>query len=51
MQVVDLAQTRLRELNARLHRVAPDSNETLWRIENPGGQHAIATPGSFLRLN
>jgi glutamate synthase domain-containing protein 3 len=42
MQVVDLARIPLRALNDRLHKVAANSNETLWRIENPGGQHAIA---------
>jgi methylamine---glutamate N-methyltransferase subunit B len=39
VEVVDLAQTPLRELNARLH--APDG-PLRWRIENPGGRHAIA---------
>lgn len=42
MPVVDLAETSRRELNARLHALAPETNETLWRIENPEGQHALA---------
>jgi len=43
---VDLAETPLRELNARLHALAPDTppgaEERRWRILNPRGQHAIA---------
>jgi methylamine---glutamate N-methyltransferase subunit B len=42
MPTVDLEQTSLRELNAALHRLAPDTNETHWRILNPRGRHAIA---------
>ena len=42
MRTVDLAGTPLRELNAALHRLAPDTNETAWRILNPRGGHAIA---------
>jgi len=42
MPVVDLVATPLRELNAALHGVRPDSNETAWRILNPLGKHAIA---------
>jgi methylamine---glutamate N-methyltransferase subunit B len=38
----DLAQSSVRELNTGLHRLAPDSNETHWRVLNPRGQHAIA---------
>jgi methylamine---glutamate N-methyltransferase subunit B len=38
---VDLAVTPLRELNAALHRVPPDSRER-WRILNPRGAHAVA---------
>jgi glutamate synthase domain-containing protein 3 len=37
-----LAPSPLRELNAALHRLAPDTNETHWRLLNPRGQHAIA---------
>lgn len=42
MPTVDLAQSSLRELNAALHRIVADSNETAWRLLNPRGQHAIA---------
>jgi methylamine---glutamate N-methyltransferase subunit B len=38
---VDLATTPLRELNAALHRVAPDSHGR-WRLLNPRGAHAVA---------
>jgi methylamine---glutamate N-methyltransferase subunit B len=43
VEVVDLAQTPLRELNARLHAAAdePDAPRR-WRVSNPGGRHAIA---------
>lgn len=42
MPVVDLANTTKRELNAQLHALGPATNETLWRVENPEGQHALA---------
>jgi glutamate synthase domain-containing protein 3 len=42
MPTVDLAQTPVRELNAALHRLAPETNETHWRVLNPRGRHAIA---------
>jgi methylamine---glutamate N-methyltransferase subunit B len=42
MSVVDLAATSLRELNAALHALPPDSNDTQWTIRNPRGQHSIA---------
>ncbi len=42
MQVVDLAETGRRELNQRLHALPPTTNETLWRVLNPNGQHALA---------
>jgi methylamine---glutamate N-methyltransferase subunit B len=42
MPVIDLAATTKRELNAQLHALGPDTNETLWRVENPQGQHALA---------
>src|SRR6516165_5407706 len=42
MLTVDLARASVRELNAALHRLGPDSNETQWRVLNPRGQHAIA---------
>jgi glutamate synthase domain-containing protein 3 len=41
MPTVDLARTPLRELNAALHRLAPDTNETHWHVLNPRGAHAI----------
>lgn len=39
---VDLATGSKRELNEQLHALGPNANETLWRIENPDGQHALA---------
>jgi glutamate synthase domain-containing protein 3 len=42
MRTVDLAQTPLRELNAALHRLQAETNETRWRVLNPRGQHAVA---------
>jgi glutamate synthase domain-containing protein 3 len=42
MPTIDLAVTPLRELNAALHALAPDTNETHWRVLNPRGQHAVA---------
>jgi glutamate synthase domain-containing protein 3 len=48
MPTVDLTPTAgsapspLRELNAALHRLAPDTNQTHWRLLNPRGQHAVA---------
>jgi glutamate synthase domain-containing protein 3 len=42
MPTIDLACASVRELNGALHRLAPDTNETHWRVLNPRGQHAIA---------
>jgi glutamate synthase domain-containing protein 3 len=42
MSVVDLASTSLRDLNAALHRLTADTNDTQWTIRNPRGQHAVA---------
>ena len=42
MPTHDLAATPVRELNAALHRLSPDTNETLWQVRNPEGRHAIA---------
>lgn len=42
MAAADLATTSLRELNAALHRLAPDSADLHWRVLNPRGEHAIA---------
>ena len=42
-EVVDLEQTPLRELNARLHAAAEEPGSPRhWRVSNPGGRHAIA---------
>jgi glutamate synthase domain-containing protein 3 len=40
VETIDLAQTPLRELNARLH--AADAEPRRWRVVNPGGRHSIA---------
>ena len=40
--VIDLDATSRRDLNARLHALAPDSQEIHWRVENPKGQHSLA---------
>lgn len=40
--VVDLAHQSVRSLNEALHALAPDTNQTIWRIANPRGQHALA---------
>jgi glutamate synthase domain-containing protein 3 len=42
MPIVDLAKTSLRNLNEALHQLQPDTNETLWTILNPAGEHSIA---------
>lgn len=42
MPVVDLKEISKRELNAQLHVLASDTSETIWRVENPQGQHALA---------
>jgi methylamine---glutamate N-methyltransferase subunit B len=42
MPTVDLENTSLRDLNAALHRLSAETNETLWTIANPGGEHSIA---------
>jgi len=41
-EIVDLAHTSLRDLNAALHALTHDTNRTAWRVLNPGGRHAIA---------
>ncbi len=41
-QIVDLAQSTVRGLNASLHALAADTNRTLWRVLNPRGCHALA---------
>ena len=42
MPEVDLGATPLRELNASLHRLSPDTNERHWIVDHPAGRHAIA---------
>ena len=42
MPEVDLGVTRLRDLNAALHKLRPDTNERHWTIDNPQGRHSIA---------
>jgi methylamine---glutamate N-methyltransferase subunit B len=44
VEVIDLARTPLRELNARLHAAAHETERApgRWRVDNPGGRHAIA---------
>jgi glutamate synthase domain-containing protein 3 len=41
VEVVDLAGTPLRELNARLHALG-ESSPAHWRVLNPNGAHAVA---------
>jgi len=42
MQSIDLAARPLRELNAALHALSPDTNLTEWEVLNPRGAHAVA---------
>jgi glutamate synthase domain-containing protein 3 len=42
MTTADLSAISLRELNATLHALPADTNETHWLVANPGGKHAIA---------
>ena len=42
MPEIDLARSTVRELNAALHALPADTNETQWRVLNPRGQHAVA---------
>ncbi len=42
MQLVDLAGTTRSALNAQLQSLPQTTNETLWRVLNPAGQHALA---------
>lgn len=41
-RTVDLAADTVRTLNAALHALPADTNETVWRVLNPRGQHAVA---------
>ncbi len=40
--VYDLAVEKLRGLNAALRALAPQTNQTSWRVLNPRGEHAVA---------
>ena len=42
VEVVDLAETPLRELNQRLHDLAASPGPAHWRVLNPNGAHAVA---------
>jgi glutamate synthase domain-containing protein 3 len=42
VEVVDLAETPLRELNQRLHDLAASPGPTRWQVLNPNGAHAVA---------
>jgi glutamate synthase domain-containing protein 3 len=42
VEVVDLAETPLRELNQRLHDLASSPGAAHWRVLNPNGAHAVA---------
>jgi methylamine---glutamate N-methyltransferase subunit B len=42
VEVVDLAETPLRELNQRLHELASLPGPAYWRVLNPNGAHAVA---------
>src|SRR5215469_10845134 len=42
MPEIDLSRSTVRELNAALHGLPVDTNETQWRVLNPRGQHAVA---------
>jgi methylamine---glutamate N-methyltransferase subunit B len=41
MITVDLAESSVRDLNQRLHKLPPDTNERAWRVVNPKGAHAL----------
>jgi len=42
MAAFDLARDSVRTLNAALHALRPDTNDTRWTVANPAGKHAIA---------
>src|SRR6202012_3004186 len=42
MPFVDLAVSRVRDLNRALHGLPRNTNETHWTVQNPAGQHSIA---------
>jgi glutamate synthase domain-containing protein 3 len=39
---LDLTKTSLREVNQKLHSLPMDTNEKVWRLTNPHGEHACA---------
>lgn len=47
MPDIDLARTSVRELNAALHDLGGQVNDTLWKVANPQGKHAIAAGLDF----
>jgi len=42
MTTIDLSKSSVRDLNAALHALKDDTNDTLWSILNPDGEHSIA---------
>jgi glutamate synthase domain-containing protein 3 len=42
MSTFDLTKSSVRELNAALHTLKDDTNDTLWSVFNPNGEHSIA---------
>ncbi|WP_040485340.1 protein glxC [Lutibaculum baratangense] len=42
MPEFDLARSEVRELNQALHALQRETNETHWKVRNPGGKHALA---------
>ncbi|CAN5136329.1 MAG: glutamate synthase [Actinobacteria bacterium] len=42
VEVVDLGETRLRDLNQRLHDISSAPGPRAWRVLNPNGAHALA---------
>lgn len=42
MTTVDLSKTTVRELNSALHALKADTNDTLWTVLHPDGEHSIA---------
>ncbi len=42
LETIDLEQTSIRELNARMHSELADGQSHHWRVVNPGGRHALA---------
>jgi glutamate synthase domain-containing protein 3 len=42
VSVVDLSVTSLRDMHDTLHALQPETNQTLWKVVNPRGRHAVA---------